>query len=51
MKKKFWYDEGLDRACPPCRTCANCHDEVLPVQEVTHSGEAEAVGVKPQWIV
>ena len=41
MKKKFWYDEGLDSACSPCRTCANSHDE----------GEAEAAGVKPQWIV
>jgi hypothetical protein len=26
---------------PPCRTWANSHDE----------GEAEAAGVKPQWIV
>jgi hypothetical protein len=30
---------------PACRPCAECDDDGLPVQEVSHLGEAEA-GVK-----
>jgi len=32
---------------PPYRPCAESDDDVLPVQEVSHLGGAEAAGVKP----
>ena len=32
---------------PPYRPCADCDDNVFPVQMLSHLGGAEAAGVKP----
>jgi len=40
--------EGVDSACPPLPPLrSRSNDDVVPVQEVSHVGGAEAAGVKP----